>query len=264
MVEKTTAAEEAEYWRLQEMVSRLETMLNFGGNVDGTVTGMLLRGITGAKQQMARIEGDEEKRAVEEKETATRQREINLVLVARETALNEAEKREYGALLEHEYFTKNEFGQLGHFYRHSYDRLTDGGKAEMSHRVWEGVRHGQYRFNELPDPVKEKEAQQVQNGLQGAKSSAGDLSAIPESDKADFLRARKNGEREQSYQVLNRQSFAEHVDTTHAEPAHEPVASHEMGSKKNPLQDTQGLDGIAANLQPPLSDRAGVSAGKTR
>lgn len=39
-----------------------------------------------------------------------------------------------------------------------YHKLTDGGKAEMSTRVWNGVRRKKYEFIELPDIVKEKDS----------------------------------------------------------------------------------------------------------
>ncbi len=53
-------------------------------------------------------------------------------LAARETALSASERETYRGFLEKAYFTKNDFGKLEEFYTHSYDRLSEGGKDEMS------------------------------------------------------------------------------------------------------------------------------------
>ena len=281
---KLSEAEEAEYWRLQEAVTRIENAIYFAGGADGHATGLMLQFVQNAKQQMARIEVDGQHKAEEKKAEAERRAEVNATLVEREKALNEEEKKEYGGLLKHEYFTKANFGQLEHFYSHSYDKLTEEGKGEMSHRVWEGVRHGAYKFSELPDPVKEKEAQRVQVTLQRAEKLSDDLNAIPDRDRNDFLRARANGERQNSYQILDRPSFTQHVATSSAtkgvaeEPARASeaedqknaaqslktvLASHSGGSKKLDLQDIPEVADPTGNLRPPLADTPG-SVDKSR
>ncbi len=62
-----------------------------------------------------------------------------VIVLERENALSEAERKEYGDLLRHERFSKAEFGLLDHFYRNGYDKLTEKGKYEMSKRIWSGT-----------------------------------------------------------------------------------------------------------------------------
>jgi hypothetical protein len=132
-------------------------------------------------------------------------------LVAQETALNQRERQQYGAFIQKEFFTKNDFTALEDFYASAWDRLTDGGKAQMSHRVWEGVRRDEYQFSELPDELKEKEAQSVRDKLSGLKQMPPEMSNIPATDRNDFTRAWDSGSKNEAYTVLDRPSFAENV-----------------------------------------------------
>lgn len=76
--------------------------------------------------------GSDEKKKRAEAET------LGLVyLVQKEARLSAAEKQQYGSFLEKDFFTKNDFDDLDKFYGSAWDRLTDDGKAQMSHRVWE-------------------------------------------------------------------------------------------------------------------------------
>ena len=61
-------------------------------------------------------------------------------LAEQEKALTQEERKEYASLLKHEHFTKAEFGQMEHFYSHAFDKLSEGGKDQMSRRVWGGIR----------------------------------------------------------------------------------------------------------------------------
>ena len=66
-----------------------------------------------------------------------------------EKALSEAERKEYAALLKHDRFTKAEFSDLDHFYRHGHDKLTDAGKKQMTQRVWKGTHPGEFEDTRL-------------------------------------------------------------------------------------------------------------------
>ena len=57
-----------------------------------------------------------------------------------EFALNAEERKIYTAFLKKPRFTKADFPALDKFYKGPYDRLTERGKDEMSHRFWEGMR----------------------------------------------------------------------------------------------------------------------------
>ena len=78
-------------------------------------------------------------------------------MAAKETKLNAEEQETYRGFLEKAYFTKKDFGKLDEFYKHSYDRLSEGGRDEMSKRIHEGVRRGEFKFTDLPERVQEKD-----------------------------------------------------------------------------------------------------------
>ena len=281
---KLSGAEEAEYAGLLSMIARIERTLQFGSGDAGT-TALLVKFVENARGRLDALEREGRRTAEKEKEAAEANMQI-AAAVEREHRLSEQEKLEYSALLEHEHFTKAEFGKLEHFYSNSWDKLTDDGKDEMSQRVWGGVRQGEYEFTELPEVVKEKEAQQMELVLRYSKDSRTDIAAIPENDRSDFLQARDEGKAQKSYEILDRPSYAEHAfareskgtpakaapvkaeQTMKAEeqrpsqPAPDPVAAHGMGSKKLALQDFDGLDAIDAKLKPPLAAGNEVAAGK--
>ncbi len=73
----------------------------------------------------------------------------------------------------------------------------------MSHRIWEGIRHDEYEFTDLPYDPKEKESQRIRELF--ARSQ---LKQIPEQDRADFVRAYDCGDKEQAYEILDRDSSA--------------------------------------------------------
>ena len=282
---KLSGMEEAEYAGLRAAISQIENLLRLAPDSQGSGVGMLQRFVENAKSRMAAIEKHAQQEAEEQKRSSDQA--AVAAMVEHERALNSAEKREYAGLLSHDFFSKADFGQLEHFYSHTWDKLTDEGKGEMSHRIWEGVRRGQYRFTDLPVSVEEGEAQQVQAALQDSRKAQGELSAIPEVDRTDFIRARDAGEKQQSYQILNRPSFTDHVaktsfrDTTSksvtfdsgrvaqdegqkpAKRALEPAAVPDRDSKKIELADMNDVDGSALGLQPPLAGGGAVPV-KTR
>lgn len=129
------------------------------------------------------------------------------LLAAKETKLNADEQRTYGNFLKEDFFTKNDFGKLAQFYAHTWDRLSQSGKDEMSHRIWEGVRHHEFRFSDLPDPVKEREEKQAYRRLHDPNIGEVGADDISAKDRADFLRAYETGKHKEATKVLDRESF---------------------------------------------------------
>ena len=79
-------------------------------------------------------------------------------LAAKETKLNASEREAYRGFLEESYFTKRDFGKLDEFYTHGYDRLSEGGKEEMSKRIHEGIKRGEFKESDLPESVLKRDA----------------------------------------------------------------------------------------------------------
>lgn len=173
------------------------------------VSNALLTYLGSLKNRLGILEEQQKQMEAEQRRSEGLQRVA--VLVERETALSSAEKEQYRGFLEKEHFTKNDFDSLEQFYSHSWERLSEGGKDQMSHRVWEGVRREEYQFSELPESVKEKEAQRLRDSFRAGSRMHDDLTAIPEKDRSDFISAWDDGRKTESYRVLDRQSFAESV-----------------------------------------------------
>jgi hypothetical protein len=128
-------------------------------------------------------------------------------LAQKEAALNAREKETYSGFLKEEFFTKRDFARLEEFYAHSWDRLSEGGKDQMSQRVWEGVRRGEYKFAELPKPVREKETERAYKVLHNSSIELKSAVQVPEKDRQDFLRAYESGNRPEASKILERESF---------------------------------------------------------
>lgn len=203
------SAEELEHKQLLATIANIER--NMAVPASREVSASLQTYLNSLKVRLGALE--ERQKAFEEQKERTESLQRAAVMVERETALNAAEKEQYQGFLQKEYFTKSDFSSLEQFYSNTWDRLTEGGKAEMSHRVWEGVRREEYRFTELPETVKEKEAQRLRDAL-GAGNR--DLQAIPETDRRDFIDTWDAGRKKESYQVLNRPSFSKSVSVSPA------------------------------------------------
>jgi hypothetical protein len=118
----------------------------------------------------------ETKETVEKKEREQKDRQGAIAqMVERETKLNEEEKERYGSFLQKEYFTKSDFNELDHFYSHSYDKLSNEGKAEMHTRIEEGIRRGEFRREELPTSVRTRDDDskkvEAQTGVQAGRAT---------------------------------------------------------------------------------------------
>ncbi len=132
-------------------------------------------------------------------------------LAARETALSAKEKEAYNGFLKEDFFTKRDFARLSEFYAHTWDRLSEGGKNEMSHRIWEGIRRDQYKFSDLPQAVQEKEEDRAYTVLKKRETQVGAPDRIPAVDREDFIRAYEAGKRKDAGVILDRPSFREQM-----------------------------------------------------
>ena len=147
----------------------------------------------------------------EEKESQAREQVVIAYIAEKEAALDAHEQRTYDGFLKEEYFSKEDFGRLEEFYAHAYDRLSEHGKEELSHRIWEGVRRDEYKFTDLPKVVQEKETDRAYAVLKKREVGTSKLAAIPESDRQDFISAYEAGHKEQAEKILDRKSFRENM-----------------------------------------------------
>lgn len=196
---------------MREAIRQLETMLAPGNSSGVTINSMLLTSLLdGEKRRLFHLEEAEVAAVAEEHEKVMREAEI-AAAVQHETALTAAEREQYAEFLGKEAFSKADFSKLEKFYGSAWDRLTEEGKANMSTRVWNGVRNGSYQFNELPEIVKEKEAQRLYDQLRDSTKRDAALDRIPENDRADFMREWEAKNKAKSYEVLDRPTFAPNV-----------------------------------------------------
>lgn len=245
--------------QLAQRVEEIEQLIRSGANVAGKSLASLLET---AQAQLDSERVEEQHATVGKKEREQQERAAVAQMVEREHRLNAAEKEQYGRFLEQDYFTKAKFAELDRFYAQSWDKLSDEGKAEMSHRVWEGIRRDEYEFDELPENVRKKEAERLYHQLSGEIQADTGLKNIPEQDKADFVREYKAGNDKGVSEVLNREVFAENVSSRkesskedslskekkaegqipEAESATEPVKAKEEEKDKGP--DVLALNGV--------------------
>lgn len=166
------------------------------------------------QQARGRVQMLEKKISDSRTEQEARSREQAALAVAmaeRETRLNASEKETFGGFLKKDFFTKSDFSSLESFYSKTWDRLSDRGKDEMSHRVWEGIRRGEYTFSELPKTVREKETEWAYTTLVNRQRSVSGMDAIPAGDREDFIRAYESGKKEEAQKVLERDSFKQNM-----------------------------------------------------
>jgi hypothetical protein len=202
-----TALDEVEQSNLQRMISSVETALAASTPDIRSVLEKVLHNAKGRVEVLEKKFKDFQA----ERENRSRENAAIAALVERETALSDEEREEYAEFLTKDFFTKRDFSALEQFYAHTWDRLSEGGKDEMSHRVWEGIRKHEYTFAELPDPVKEKEAERILRRLGDSREQAGRYSGIPEQDRKDFLEATAKNDIEAVYSVLGRESFTRNI-----------------------------------------------------
>lgn len=163
---------------------------------------------------------DEEREKEQEKSN-----EVAVVQLAeKEASLNAKEKEEYSGFLKEDYFTKKDFAHLDEFYAHTWDRLSEGGKDQMSKRIWEGVRRNEYKFSDLPKDVQEKEEDRVYKLLKEAPARRTNALQVPEADRSDFIRSYEKGDRTNAAHILDREAFKQNMFRNAESPAIDHVS----------------------------------------
>ncbi len=185
---------------LQRSIASAETALP----VSAPSTRRILENlIEGARGRIATLDT----KIKDEHEAQVREQAAIALMAQKEAALTAREQAEYSGFLKEDFFTKRDFGRLEHFYVDAWDRLSEEGKDEMSHRFWEGIRHGEYKFSDAPKAVREKEEDLMYTELSNPSKKHESIERIPGSDRADFIRAYRSGNRDEAAKVLNRESF---------------------------------------------------------
>ena len=208
-----TEIDRAEYLRLEAAVEAVEKIIGTGSGAASaaspSILGEFLRGARGRMEELEQDGAalhDRDRRATERLEAG-----VVAQLMAQESRLTSEERQLYGGLLAKGYFTRADFGDLDEFYGGAWDRLSDGGRAEMGHRVWEGVRRGEYDFSELPENVRRREADRLYEVLADPERTGGSLRDIPARDREEFVAALGAGDREKAEEVLGREGFTENA-----------------------------------------------------
>ena len=132
-------------------------------------------------------------------------------MVMAETRLTSHEKSVYGSFLQSNYFTQYDFGKLEEFYADgsAWDRLSENGKKQMSERFWAGIENGQYRFQEAPTKVREKEAEQLAFYFTNPDKAPDSVNRMNQQAKDAFIRAHQSGNKIAVYDILDRQDLFE-------------------------------------------------------
>ncbi len=192
---------------LREVIERLEDALKSGAK---RLDEFLLKGeLSNKRSELAAATQHQEHVEKEKKEEKNRELAYELHLVEQEIRLNAEEKEQYAGFLSQQFFTKADFDKLESFYANTWDKLTDEGKAQMSQRVWEGIRQGEYTFGELPETVRKKESEWLYLQITGEKESAPWVSNIPEQDRQEFKRAYEAKDEKAVIEILERPSVVQ-------------------------------------------------------
>ncbi len=206
-----TESREAEYSRLASQVAEIEKLMQSGARSDAGY--LLAPFLENARSRMEAIKFDDTRVEQDKKERKVKEIATVAALIEREHNLTAHEKEQYGEFLKLDHFTRESFGKLSEFYADggAWERLSETGKSEMSHRVWEGIREEEYSFEELPENVRKKESERVYKQLTGKIQADPDLDNIPQQDREDFIREHEAGNEKAASQVLSRESFSKNV-----------------------------------------------------
>lgn len=219
--ENESRLDEMERDSLQKVISEVERAL--AASVPGSRMA-LINFLENAKSRVATLDKKIKDSQVARETRANEQASV-AYLAQKEAALSGSEKETFSGFLGKEFFTKKDFGDLDQFYTRTWDHLSEGGKDQMSHRIWEGVRRDKYTFGELPKTVREKETEHAYMRLRDSSIGLGSASRIPETDRGDFIRAYEGGRREEAGKILERESFKANMfrESSSKEVRHSPI-----------------------------------------
>ncbi len=212
---RVSQLDDVEYARLAAQVFEVEKLMNSG--VPGGADLLLRSFLNGAKSRMEEIR-HEERRA----ETSLKDRKDNetagaVQLSEMERRLTAAEKQQYSGFLKLDWFTKADFEELEEFYAESWDRLSEGGKNQMSVRVWGGIRRHEYTFEELPQKLREKESERIYLQLTGAIKPNSGLQNVAAQVRAEFVREYEASNETATSKILGGDGFAGYSPETRTE-----------------------------------------------
>jgi hypothetical protein len=211
-----TELDKAEYARLESQVVEVERIID-DGRAGGGASNLLGEFLRNAKARMNEIRPEGELSERHRKDAAQVEQLAVAALVERESRLTVIEKEQYGGFLKLDYFTKANFDELEDFYANSWDKLSEGGKDQMSARVWEGIRRKEYTFDELPHIVKEKESGRLYLQLTGKIEPSGILQNLSPQDRVDFVREYEAGNEKATSRILSESASAEYPEDTRAD-----------------------------------------------
>jgi hypothetical protein len=247
--------DEMERDRLNRVVSALEAAIAASTPAS---RGALERGLNEARGRVQILDKKIADSRTEHEARSREQAALAITIAEREARLNTAEKQTFAGFLQKDFFTKSDFGSLESFYTKTWDRLSDRGKDEMSRRVWEGVRRGEYNFTDLPKVVREKETEWAYTTLVKRQRSSAGFEEIPAKDREDFIRAYESGWKEEAQKVLERDSFKQNMFRS-AESKGVQQASVEIGR----AADGNNVERIASvDMPKPANPAEGKSGGK--
>ena len=186
--------------------------------------------VENAKNRLVTLDKRIEEAKVERAAEAQAQATAAAVLTAKETKLSADERAAYRGFLEESYFTKKDFGRLDEFYTHGYDRLSEGGKDQMSKRFWEGVNQGEYQFGDAPSVMQQKEAERAKEHLGLDDLNAKQVGGMPKEEQRAFADAYNSDDRTAAKQVLARNLLGRTNDRPVASKADRSSGKNEPSS----------------------------------
>ena len=195
-----------EYAKLASVVEEAERLLAAAAPGEA---GIGLRCfVHNARSRLDIIQADVIRAEEIKKDEKTKQAAAVAELAAMETKLSEEEQRQYAGFLKLSYFTKANFPELERFYTHTWDRLSERGKDEMSTLVWEGVKRREYTFDELPDKVREKESERIYQQLTGKIEASSSLQDVSVETRSEFVREYEAKHEDATTKILSGEDFA--------------------------------------------------------
>ena len=205
--EAESRMDEMERDNLQKEISQVETALSVSTSASRPIFETFL---TNARNRVTALEKKIKDSQVE-RENHAREQVAIADLAQKEAAFSTREKETYSGFLRKDFFTKADFASLEKFYANTWDRLSDQGKDQMSHRFWEGVRRNEYQFHEAPSSVREKDTDWAYTTLAKRERSPIHMHDIPENDRGDFICAYEGGRRDEAERILERDGFKQNM-----------------------------------------------------
>ena len=185
--------DDVEYANLAEQVRRIELLVDTDTRSDSSF--LLTSFIHNAKSRMEEIRYDEVRTEDEKKDQKVKETASVVQLAEMEHRLNAEEKQQYSEFLKLDYFRRKDLDELAAFYKDGggYDKLSEEGKLQMSERIEEGIRRGEFVRDDLPERVNRKNDE-----IRGAyEESRQELAPVKSySNEYDYLKETKPGEKE--------------------------------------------------------------------